>query len=58
VIGPHTLDLLAPDASGGPLGRWLAAGGGSPYLATLRSGKAAGGLLPESKTHGARLLLE
>lgn len=55
VIGPHTLDLLAPDASGGPLERWLATRGGSPYLATLRSAAGGGGLMPESKTSGARL---
>jgi catechol 2,3-dioxygenase-like lactoylglutathione lyase family enzyme len=58
VIGPHALDLLAPDASGGPLREWLAARGGSPYLATLRGGGRGAGLLPEAKTCGARLRME
>lgn len=58
VIGPHTLDLLAPRAPGGPLHQWLRTRGSSPYLATLKSAARGGGLLPESKTAGARLLVE
>jgi catechol 2,3-dioxygenase-like lactoylglutathione lyase family enzyme len=57
VVGPHTIDFLAPDASGSPLRAWLAARGDAPYAATLRSATATGGLLDEAKTLGARLSL-
>ncbi len=57
VIGPHTLDFVAPDAAGSPLKSWLATRGASPYAATLSMPGARGGLLDESKTLGARLTL-
>ena len=57
VIGPHTLDFVAPDAAGSPLTSWLATRGASPYAATLSTPGARGGLLDESKTLGARLTL-
>ena len=58
LIGPHTLDLLTPDGRRGPLGQWLETRGSSPYLATLTSLARGSGRLPESKTCGARLLVE
>jgi len=58
VVGPHTLDLLTSDGRGGPLADWLKTRGSSPYLATLKSPKGGGGLLPEARTCGARLLVE
>jgi hypothetical protein len=57
VLGPHTLDFVAPDAAGSPLKSWLATRGASPYAATLSTPGARGGLLDESKTLGARLTL-
>jgi catechol 2,3-dioxygenase-like lactoylglutathione lyase family enzyme len=57
VIGPHTLDVVAPDAAGSPLKSWLATRGASPYAATLSTSGARRGLLDESKTLGARLTL-
>ena len=57
VIGPHTLDFVAPDAASSPLKSWLATRGASPYAATLSTPGARGGLLDESKTLGARLAL-
>jgi len=57
VIGPHTLDFVAPNAASSPLKPWLAARGASPYAATLTTPSARGGLLDESKTLGARLTL-
>ena len=57
VIGPHTVDLVAPDAASSQLGPWLASRGPSPYGATLRTAGGRRGLLDESKTLGARLTL-
>jgi catechol 2,3-dioxygenase-like lactoylglutathione lyase family enzyme len=57
VIGPHTVDLVAPDAASSPLGPWLASRGPSPYAATLQTAGGRRGLLDESKTLGARLTL-
>jgi catechol 2,3-dioxygenase-like lactoylglutathione lyase family enzyme len=52
-VGPHTLDVVAPRGSAGPLAEWLAARGASPYAATLRAPKPAA--LDPTKTLGARL---
>jgi len=52
-VGPHTLDVVAPRGSVGPLAEWLAARGASPYAATLRAPKPAA--LDPTKTLGARL---
>ncbi|MBI4593773.1 MAG: VOC family protein, partial [Candidatus Rokubacteria bacterium] len=57
VVGPHTLDFLAPDAPGSPLREWLAARGDTPYAATLRTPGPGAGLLDETQTLGARLSL-
>lgn len=57
MVGSHTLDFLTPDAPESPLRTWLAARGSSPYMATLAARGATGGLLDETKTRGARLLL-
>ena len=57
VIGPHTLDFVAPDAASSPLEPWLAARGASPYAAALTAPGAGGGLLDEARTLGARLTI-
>jgi len=57
VIGPHTVDLVAPDAASSPVAPWLASRGPSPYAATLRTAAGRRGLLDQSKTLGARLTL-
>ncbi len=57
VIGPHTLDFVAPDAASSLLKPWLAVRGASPYAATLTTTGTGGGLLDEAKTLGARLTL-
>lgn len=56
-LGPHTLELAAPERGRGPLPAWLAARGASPYAATLRSTTGQTGRLDERKTGGARLFL-
>ena len=55
VIGPHTLDFVAPASPSSPLAAWLAARGPSPYAATFTGGRP--GTLDPAKTHGARLAL-
>ncbi len=55
-IGPHTLELLAPQAASSPLIPWLADRGASPYAATLTTA-GSGGSLDPSRTLGARLAL-
>jgi catechol 2,3-dioxygenase-like lactoylglutathione lyase family enzyme len=55
VVGPHTLDVVAPVSASSPLSAWLAARGPSPYSTTLTGGRH--GALDSAKTHGARLAL-
>jgi catechol 2,3-dioxygenase-like lactoylglutathione lyase family enzyme len=55
--GPHTIDLVAPLAPGGPLARWIADRGASPYAATLVTAGGRRGRLDQSKAQGARLSL-
>lgn len=57
LVGPHTVDVLAPDAAGSPLKAWLDARGDSPYAATLLGAPGGAGLLDEALTLGARLSL-
>jgi catechol 2,3-dioxygenase-like lactoylglutathione lyase family enzyme len=54
VIGPHTLDFVAPAAPASPVAAWLAARAESPYAATLTTPTAAPGPLDEKRTLGAR----
>ena len=54
VIGPHTLDFVAPGAATSPLAAWLAARGESPYAATLRTASVAPGPLDTKQTVNAR----
>jgi catechol 2,3-dioxygenase-like lactoylglutathione lyase family enzyme len=51
VIGPHTLEFVAPRGAG-PLAAWIADRGASPWAATLRGGKR--GPLDSQKSLGAR----
>jgi len=55
VVGPHTLDFVAPTSASSPLLAWLDTRGPSPYAATFTGGRA--GALDPAKTHGARLAL-
>jgi len=55
VVGPHTLDFVAPTSASSPLIAWLDTRGASPYSVTLTGGRP--GALDSAKTHGARLAL-
>lgn len=55
-IGPHTLEVLAPQDAASPLGAWLGTQGSSPYAATLGAAVSRGALDP-GRTLGARLAL-
>ncbi len=57
LIGPHALELLAPNGARGPLREWLQARGPSPHAATLRTVSGKAGPLDPTKTLGARLVL-
>ena len=57
-IGPHRLELVAPDGADGPLPDWLKARGASPYSATLLTDSRDSGLLDSKLTHGAALSLQ
>ena len=54
VIGPHTLDFVAPGAPASPLASWLAARGESPYAATLKTPTGPPGPLDPKQALGAR----
>jgi catechol 2,3-dioxygenase-like lactoylglutathione lyase family enzyme len=56
-IGPHTLELLAPQEAASPLHAWLAARGASPYEATIQTAAGNRGALDPTRTLGARLAL-
>jgi catechol 2,3-dioxygenase-like lactoylglutathione lyase family enzyme len=55
VVGPHTLDFVAPTSASSPLLAWIDTRGPSPYAATFSGGRP--GALDPAKTHGARLAL-
>jgi len=55
-VGPHAVDLVAPDGPDGALDEWLRRRGASPFAATLRAG-APGRALDSTLARGARLAL-
>lgn len=57
MVGSHSFDFVAPKGAEGTLNEWLRNRGPSPYAATLTTPSGESGLLDETKSLGARLVL-